>query len=439
MKRWVDSDGLRPEESQARDLLIEVELPAPNPQARARVWARMQAKRPRPTPLVRIGLVGAALGAILVWVAPGSPDPGLVVVAADGDQGLVGAPLAPARPLVVGAADRLELKGPVAGRLVLASGSEVELLAELGEHLRLKRGQLSRQGELEWALESPPYQLIARGDFWVARLGEVITVDVQRGEVELRGPKLHRVLHAGEHFETPARAEATAPGAGAPDASQLAQSPKEEVARQLADEPPALGRRPSSGPRANGRRSGAGEVRRSLAPAIEAPVSPRPEATEAAGAEPGSLRRPTETTVETPAIPSLSATAPEVAPAPVDWAALYRRAQETRTPARAIPIFDQVAASDSPYAEVAGHQAARLVMRQDAGAAIPRYQRLLLRFPNGAYVPEGRLNLIECRLITQDLDGASRELEAFLARYPSSERTAELLRMKDNLARRKKP
>ncbi len=143
-----------------------------------------------------------------------------------------------------------------------------------------------------------------------------------------------------------------------------------------------------------------------------------------------------EAIVETPAIPSTPL--PPPAPSSIDWASLYRRAQETRSPTRAIPLFDQVAASDSPWAEVAGHQAARLVMRQDAGQAIPRYQRLLSRFPNGAYAPEGRLNLIECRLITQDLDGASRELEAFLARYPSSERTTELLRMKDNLARRKK-
>lgn len=451
MKRWVDSDELPGAESRARELLLQVELPPPNPQARARVWARLEAKRPKPTPLVRIGLVGATLGALLVWFAPWSAEPGLVVVAADADQSLVGVPLAPARPLVVGDADRLQLQGEVAGQVVLFGGATIELLLEAGDALRLERGRLSRRGGgLEWTLESPPYQLIARGDFWVARLGEVITVEVQSGEVELRGPKLQRVLHAGERYESPAVAAATKTGAEAASASQPAGTPEAASASQLAESPqprttePLVGRPPASGlgraeePLPNRRRAGAAEVRRPASTPSPAEVNSESATGPDPAGEPGALRRPLEHAAETPEIPRSPAPA-ATAPAPTDWATLYRRAQQTRSPALAVPLFDQVAASDSPYAEVAGHQAARLVMRQDARLAIPRYQRLLSRFPDGAYAPEGRLNLIECRLITQDLDGASRELEAFLARYPSSERTTELLRMKDNLAARKKP
>jgi ferric-dicitrate binding protein FerR (iron transport regulator) len=111
---------------------------------------------------------------------------------------------------------------------------------------------------------------------------------------------------------------------------------------------------------------------------------------------------------------------------------LYAKAREERDPERAIALYDRVAAMNGSHAEIAAHQAARRTMKLGK-PAIARFEALLQRFPNGTFAHEARLDLLECRIKGNDLSGARREIDLFLSEHPESERSAELLRMRDRL------
>lgn len=111
--------------------------------------------------------------------------------------------------------------------------------------------------------------------------------------------------------------------------------------------------------------------------------------------------------------------------------ALYRQAQLESEPDRAMALFDRVAATDNSWAEMAGHQAARLAMKQARWHdAIRRLEAVGRRYPDGPYEPERRLNLIECRIRIQAFDQVDRDLKNFLSNYPNSPRVEELVRLR---------
>lgn len=451
MKRWVDSDGLSAEEAQARALLLEVPTPTTAPGARARVWARIERPQPRTAPLLRLGFAGAALGAVAVFFLLRPIEAPLEVVATNVPLVAVGQALSPGWRLTLSPGGHVQV-ADAADRWTFDRGATVSLIDRQPTRFHLLAGRAERRGLGRVTLEVPPYQVVAQGDFSVERVGATLSVEAHSGALTVRGPEGERTIAAGGRWRAGPE-EAATEARSASVRTEVGSPPPAEVALAI-DEPrgevpaPAAPRRDApSGPATSGSSAG------TLAPPNPGPASSANASAEAhrpgrAGAERRSGRAAEQAS---PRVPPFTASPPggvrptpstpeipRLEPGTPDWAALYREAQETRERELAVRRFDAMAANDNAYAEIAGHQAARLVMQQDPARAIGRYEALLRRFPVGAYAPEGRLNLIECRLQTGDLSGAGRELEAFLARYPGSERTAELLRMKAALDARQK-
>jgi TolA-binding protein len=72
-----------------------------------------------------------------------------------------------------------------------------------------------------------------------------------------------------------------------------------------------------------------------------------------------------------------------------------------------------------------------------ASEAIARFRELIERHPDGAYVQESMLDVLECRIKLGQLDAAGGDLSAFLLRYPNSERSPELRFLSAELHRRR--
>lgn len=110
---------------------------------------------------------------------------------------------------------------------------------------------------------------------------------------------------------------------------------------------------------------------------------------------------------------------------------LDRRAR-TADPAEAAALYAQLAQGAGPRAANALYELAELRLRrlnQPAAAleAIDEYRR---RYPDGALAQEAALTAIEARLALGQRTEADREIDAFLARYPNSERAAEVRRLR---------
>jgi TolA-binding protein len=141
---------------------------------------------------------------------------------------------------------------------------------------------------------------------------------------------------------------------------------------------------------------------------------------------------------ETPAIPHVAPRPIEPKPAIEDDQALYNRARAEQNPERAIQLFDQVAHRGGSLTEIAAYQAARLTMNAGrANDAIKRFRELIQQHPNGAYAQESSLDVLECRIKLGQLDAAAGDVEAFLQKYPSSERLHELRFLRGEIHRRK--
>lgn len=148
-------------------------------------------------------------------------------------------------------------------------------------------------------------------------------------------------------------------------------------------------------------------------------------------------RRVAEPVAEvTPPIPAArprTEPAPVPAPGPTDWGVVYRRARAERNAARAIAMFDEVAANDAKLATVARYQAARRTRRSRRFAeAITRFSKLI----GTDFDQEARLEIIECRLRTGDLSGAKRDLDAYIGAHAKSARSADVRFLRADLARR---
>jgi hypothetical protein len=366
---------------------------------------------------------GLSLGAAIMLVIPRSEPvsarPGLVsrsggeTASIDAATGRVRAGRTGAEVRAMGLVD-LEL-GPETAIAAVAVDRTLDIHLETG---RIETSPLHEGVRLR--VFADPYAIEGEGVLRLERRGPDIELAVVQGTVVVRGPGGSKRLESGERFSS----KAPEPHAGI---EPMEMEPAEPSRVRPPDRPK---------PRAVAERNGvrAAPPKPFLAPVEERPETPK--AIEPPAAE-VSLAPPVQKKVEAPQAIDLTPSIPEVVERvePVETPeSLYRRAVEERDAARAIALFDRVAASPSAWSEVSAHQAARLEMRRGRHAeAIARFTKLI----GGKLGPEARLDIIECRLAMGDLEGAEREIGAFLSRHPENDRSPELRRLQAELEKKR--
>jgi TolA-binding protein len=132
---------------------------------------------------------------------------------------------------------------------------------------------------------------------------------------------------------------------------------------------------------------------------------------------------------------------PPQAPAPSEQS-LYDEAQALATGGRyaeAAQSFDRLARAGGPRAELALYERGRLLLNHlgDPAQARAVFLEQRRRFPRGSLRPDVDLFLVESLLASSRLDEAAREIEAFLALHPRSERADEVRLLRAHIAREK--
>jgi len=160
----------------------------------------------------------------------------------------------------------------------------------------------------------------------------------------------------------------------------------------------------------------------------------------AAGEEWSSLAPPPQRAPE-PA-PAARLTPPRRAPAPPDPAATNalaeaREARRTGQPQRALALYQRLVGEGGPLAESALFEMAAIEYEDlhDPDRALATWQRYRDRHPRGLLRAEADLSVIEVLARVGHEGRALDEARAFLARYPRSERRAEVARVAGDLAR----
>jgi TolA-binding protein len=384
------------------------------------------------------------------------------------------------------------------GGLVIAPSSEVVVVAP-GDAARGLEVDLVHGAVVVMANAHPPSPVriaIVAGEYRVsagaARLDvsrgdRELEVTVAEGSAELEGPFGARTLVSGARFSANTQGEEAAKAIDAPRASEALAADAPSSASESAPEADAESGEESAGKGDRVRRTlvrATKHARKSKHPGGELPsgedvaagsaneTSPgadaNPEArdrgaegSEAARLEPadrdaakteplaiepprseaaradsaareGRAEERSHALSETPEIPGPAPRATDE-----DAARIYARARSEQNPTRAIALFDEVATRGGSFAEIAQYQAARLTM--NAGRckeAIDRFRALIGRHPDGAYAQESMLDVLECRIKLGALDTAGGDLEAFLLKYPNSERSPELRFLRAELNRR---
>jgi ferric-dicitrate binding protein FerR (iron transport regulator)/TolA-binding protein len=454
-KRWLESND--PKDARARALLEGFD-DAPPRGAEARVWRALESKESRssvrPFALAAVGLAAAAAG-VFIAQRPKTEKSFAEIASVDGSV-LFSSDRSELRPAIEGqglaAGARVETRADAKGVVRLAGGVDLELppatelsLIEAGEHLHvsLARGSVraivtKRAPSRSFAVIAGQWTATAIGTrYEVERIGESdVEVRVEEGIVLVEGPGVSERVTAGGRFRSEKVAEIEPPKAAAPlvEARAIEETP-EEIAPE---------RRPRKERRApKAAKAKTFDTKRSPIEEtwpVEEAKPPRPvralEPTPAPQPAPAPETKPTsEPVAEKPS--ALTPAIPAPAPRPSDEQ-LYREAREEREPARAIRLFDKIAEGQGPYAEVSSHQAARLAMHLGKfGDAAQRNEALLARYPRSGFAQEARLNLIECRIRSGEIDRASKELDRFLTVHPDSERRPELRFLRAELARQR--
>ncbi len=158
--------------------------------------------------------------------------------------------------------------------------------------------------------------------------------------------------------------------------------------------------------------------------------------------EPSGHRASSAPGVTSPSSMPTSAPAPAPAPAPVtgsretsDPFAEAEAAAAGGQPNRAIEILGQIARRSGPMAQNAAYEMGRvlrdrLLRPRDAVRTWNQYRE---RFPEGLLRVEADLSILETLVKVGDKEAALSEAEAFLHRYPRSERRAEVARVAEGL------
>jgi hypothetical protein len=137
----------------------------------------------------------------------------------------------------------------------------------------------------------------------------------------------------------------------------------------------------------------------------------------------------------------LAAVAPAPEPAVVPNSAAadqFRAAQVALSeghPQKALEILESLARGLGPSAENAAYEVGK-ILRYDLKRprqALAAWYRYRARFPHGMLRAETDISIVDALLVVGDKSGALAEADAFLARYPDSERRGELTRIVQQL------
>jgi outer membrane protein assembly factor BamD (BamD/ComL family) len=129
-------------------------------------------------------------------------------------------------------------------------------------------------------------------------------------------------------------------------------------------------------------------------------------------------------------------------PAPDAAAELLARAHQAESAGRyaeAAGLYAQLASLDDPRASAALYELARLQLRflGQPASALASLEEQRTRFPESPLAQEAALSAIDARLALGEDTASLREMDAFLAQFPSSERAGEVRWLRARLALRR--
>lgn len=364
----------------------------PSEAAEARVWKRLtqhRAPKLRRWSALALGAGAAAMLLVVVWPQL-SPSHNLEVVVAElhGEVAVSkqrsvspGAHVALGQTLSTGAGDAtLRLEG--VGRAVMTQHTEVGVAP--GQALTLARGRLYLQVERQSAenpltITTQSARVVVLGTlFWVhVEPTQTLEVQVFEGVVEVRDAYGNHRVGPGERYPS-----AVAPPTEAERAFMV------RLQQGLAGSPPT----PSAWP---------------ARPPVPTETPLRPSAPHDKASKPRAehSRRPSGDSDE----------------ARYDEALLLAK----RDPVAAIRELDKLAAQPGERRALARYQAARICENVSLKEATERFTTIV-NAGNSPFDVEARLSLIEVLLKQQAWQPARRQVAQFVARYPVSERMAEL-------------
>lgn len=471
---WVD-DPRDEQDETARALraaLAEARVRTGDEIARRRVWGRIAQPElfeapPRRWPLLAMvpTLVLAAVVALFLVRPIGSTsdgaagsEPKLASVPRPSSPSTGNEPAAPIAELdetalltapsrvSTGSGERRRVRLRNGARLTVAPASVLTL--DAGERPRVQSGEVflevpKQPPNHRFTVAAGGYVIVVVGTkFKVSVEGERVGVAVEEGLVEVWRGQERVAVPAGVSWASlvspgPSASEAQGEPVNGPQyQAKVENGPLRAVGspgrRSVGARSVATGAssRPTGGPQAAQRLA-------ELAPVRLALTSP--------GAGPGAVATPGTrgAAAPTPA-PAVAPRSIEAAPAPRAASDQFREAQAALAasePDRALKILMSVAQGQGPAAENAAYEMGRVLRDQmlrphDAVRAWARYRA---RFPRGVLAPEAHLSILETLVSVGDEEGALVEAESFLARYPSSERRAEVARVVERLRRVETP
>jgi TolA-binding protein len=428
------------------------------PGARQRVITRALARRQeRGSGWRLVAVAGAAIVLFVWWAVRGSEtaEPFAQVASSEGEVRIeepgrsvaaaeAGAAVGDGARMATGAhggasvrfAD-LELRlGRATGAILSRRGSGVEIGLERGE-VSLVVGR--RPPDRPVVVGAAGYSVVVLGTVFAVRASPdgAVDVTVAEGRVRVTGRGVERQVRAGEVWSSRASAAAVAPAPPSPPATAVAAPPPAPIAPAASPRArsPARPQRVAVARATPTRLAAPRRVAAAPPPAPGPAALPFPAPAAASVPPPSAAPPPSPVPAAPPAAPPAAAGA-AAAPAGQDG---YEEAQALASRGRyaqAAASFARMSAA-GPRAELALYERGLLLLQKLDEPE--RARRVFLehrrRFPESSLGPEVDLSLIEASLRAKELPEAAREIDAFLARYPSNERRDELRLLRANLAR----
>ncbi len=417
------------------------------PGARDRVWKSLESPRRASPARWLVPAAVAAAAAAFVFLRPAAvadkpAEPFATLTLASGDvqssdgttwsAAKVGQTLPEGAQLKVADKSRAYTRLRGAGAL-FREGTRASLSAR---ELRLGAGAIVAAASRPLRARAAAYSVdVQSAVFQLETAADVVMLHVADGEARVTGPNTDVVVRAGESWSsaTGKGAAAIAP-ADAATARALAAAATDEAVLRIAKPSGAqvtldgveLGTTPLEVVVKRGahRLTGAqGSLRTSLEATVGGDV-----AVELPEAQPPPLPDVAFEPDEPEAAPDLK---PVKVEPPADPAKRYMLARSLAQKARytdAIGIYAGLAKGDSGWAEPAQYEVARLTLRalKKPGVAVQELDAYRRRWPQGSLSHEVALSSIEVQLKLGAGPAALREMDDFLAKFPSSERRAEV-------------
>ena len=430
--RWLD-DPVDETDQVLRAGLDQARSRSGNEIARRRVWSHISqpelfaAPPRRIRPVVMFSALGlSVLSAAIFLMRPDRSDSRGPVVAI---EGLAPAPSGAALPPVADAV----LLAPAQVRTLtgesrvfrLRGGARVVIAAEsilnvdAGDRPVVEKGRVTLEVPhqppgRQFSVGAGPYVIVVVGTRFQVRVDpSQVAVDVDEGVVEVWKGKERQVLRAGDSWR--GVMDVSVPGGTARVKQPVARPSSARRIQKATRSPRRLAFEPSI----------ANSIAKDSAPAVGAPLaSPAPSPV-----------------VALAPLPLPPVVLPAVSPPRVPTAAeRFREAKlavVAGDPDKAEALLRSLAEGRDATAENAAYELGRLqretLMRPRE--AVKVWNRYRMRFPRGLLRAEADLSIVETLVALDDDDAALAEAEAFLSRFPDSERRPEVMRVVTRLRR----